>query len=172
MADTKHVHGTAPIEGDGVNYSGIGWFIVILTLTTVFCQLLVWGAFELMDWRVARAEAPRAPLAAEAGRPVIEGGRVVSGTSESPQPALLVDEPTALRAFRTTEGDALSSYAWVDQNAGIVRIPIGRAKDLVIERGLPARPGTVAPDAPRPAAARAPVAPAPAPAAPAATGGH
>ena len=76
MADTKHVHGAAPIEGDGVSYSGIVWFVVILTVTTVACQLIVWGAFELMEWRVDRGDAARAPLAAERARPAIDRGRV------------------------------------------------------------------------------------------------
>jgi hypothetical protein len=33
----------------------------------------------------------------------------------------------------------LQSYGWVDQQAGIVRIPIERAMELLVERGLPAR---------------------------------
>jgi hypothetical protein len=39
------------------------------------------------------------------------------------------------------ERDRLSSYGWVDREAGIVRIPIDRAMDLLAERGLPARAG-------------------------------
>jgi hypothetical protein len=156
MADTKHVHGTAPVESDGVSYSGILWFIIILTLTTLACQALVWGGFKVMEWRVARSETARSPLAAERPQPAIEAGRVVTGTSDSPQPALLVTEPIALREFRATENSALTGYSWVDRNAGTVRIPIDRAKALVIERGLPTRPG---------AASTAPSAPAPAPSA-------
>ena len=170
MADTKHAHGAAPIEGDGVSYSGIVWFVVILTLTTFACQLIVWGAFELMEWRVARADAARAPLAAERARPAIERGRVVTSTPESPQPALLVTEPIALREHRANEASSLSAYGWVDRGAGTVRIPIDRAKTLLLERGLPTRPGaasTAVPTAPPPAT---PAAPAPAPARGA--GGH
>jgi hypothetical protein len=170
MADTKHVHDAAPVEGDGVSYSGIVWFIVILTLTTVACQLIVWGGFEFMEWRVARADAARAPLAAERPQPAIDRGRMVTGTPESPQPALLVEEPIALREHRASETSALSGYSWVDRGAGTVRLPIDRAKTLIVERGLPTRPGA-APAAPAAPAAAAPVAsPAPAPAPGA--GGH
>ena len=163
MADTKHVHTTAPVESDGVSYSGIVWFIVILTATTVFCQVLVWGAFELMEWRVDRADAPRAPLAADRPQPAIEGGRMITGTSESPRPALLVSEPVVLREFRQAEQSVQSSYEWLDRGAGTVRIPIDRAKTLVLERGLPTREGATAaapatqpPPAPTPAAPAAP----------------
>jgi hypothetical protein len=162
MADTKHAHGTAPIESDGVSYSGIVWFVVILTLTTFACQLIVWGGFEFMEWRVARADAARSPLAAERARPAIDRGRVVTSTPESPQPALLVTEPIALRETRASELSSLSSYGWVDRVAGTVRIPIDRAKTLLIERGLPTRPGAAPAAAPAPTPAAASAAPDPA----------
>jgi hypothetical protein len=168
MADTKHAPGVGPVEGDGVSYSGIVWFIVILTATTIACQLIVWAGFEFMEWRVARSDPARPPLAAERAQPAIEGGRIITSTPESPQPALLVNEPTALSAYRAAEAASLSGYAWIDRNAGTVRIPIDRAKTLLLERGLPARPSAT-PAAP---AATAPAPAASAPARPAATGGH
>jgi hypothetical protein len=42
-----------------------------------------------------------------------------------------------LRDLRRTENAALSSYGWVDRKAGVVRIPIDRAIDLVAEKGIP-----------------------------------
>ena len=41
-----------PVEGDGVSYTGIVWFIVILVGTVVFCQVFVWGMFVFMESRV------------------------------------------------------------------------------------------------------------------------
>ena len=38
------------------------------------------------------------------------------------------------------EEQTLNSYGWVDQQAGVVRIPIDRAMDLLAQRGLPTRP--------------------------------
>jgi hypothetical protein len=38
------------------------------------------------------------------------------------------------------EEKTLHSYGWVDQRAGVVRIPIDRAMELVAQRGLPTRP--------------------------------
>ena len=45
------------------------------------------------------------------------------------------------------EEQTLHSYGWVDQPAGVVRIPIDRAMELLAQRGLPTRPqaGTVPP---------------------------
>jgi hypothetical protein len=163
MADTKHVHGTAPVEGDGVSYSGIVWFVVILTATTLACQLIVWGAFEFMEWRVARTDPARAPLAAERARPAIDRGRMVTSTPESPQPALLITEPIALDEHRANEASSLTAYGWVDRGAGRVRIPIDRAKTLLLERGLPTRPGAASVAAQTAAVPAAPATPAPAP---------
>lgn len=141
MSDTNH-HGRSaePVESDGVNYGGIGWFVVILTATVLVSQLVVWGAYEWFAYRVERADAPRAVMADPQTSPAIEGGRLVSGAETSPQPALLVDEPTVRREFSRAQDEAQTTYGWIDQAAGTIRLPIDRAKDLVLERGLPVRP--------------------------------
>jgi len=144
MAHTSHPHSSAPVEGDGISYSAIVWFLVVLTLTTLFCQGLVWGMFELMERRVAASDPPRATLAPPQGSPTIEDGHVASGTIDPPPPSLLVNEPIVLRAFRAAEDKTLGNYAWVDKAAGTVRLPIGRAKELVLERGFPIRPAAAA----------------------------
>jgi hypothetical protein len=145
MADTEPLHVTPPVESDGINYSGIVWFAVILTATTVVCQLLVWGAFELIESRVETTDRGRSPLASAPVNPSIKDGRVLTGSDAARLPAApLVGEPEVLREFRKREDDSLSTYGWVDRASGTVRLPIGRAKDLLIERGLPTRPGAPA----------------------------
>jgi hypothetical protein len=58
----------------------------------------------------------------------------------SPEPRLQVDEVRDLGRLHEHEDSILNSYGWVDQKAGIVRIPIERAMDIVAQRGLPAPP--------------------------------
>jgi hypothetical protein len=134
MADTKH--GAAPpmpVEGDGVSYSGILWFVVILTITTIVCQVLMWGLFAVLRGRESSRDLARSPLAAPQGQ-------------APPGPNLIAilpgvhGEPQNLKEFRDKEHAILTTYGWADQNTGAVRIPIQRAKDLLIERGLPTRP--------------------------------
>ncbi len=85
-------------------------------------------------------------------------------------------ENPALRQLRADEQTRLTRYQWVDQRNGVLRIPLERARELVLAEWESRPQGFVAP-APEPAAA-APVpspaaapslspAPAPAPAAPA-----
>jgi hypothetical protein len=155
MADTSHLHAAPRVESDGISYGAIFWFLVVLTGTTLFCQALVWGMFAWMQHQVAATDPARAVLAAPPAAPSIADGRVESGTLEPPPPSLLVSEPIVLRAFRQQEDQTLSTYGWIDKSAGIVRLPIERAKALVLERGLPARPAAgAAPEAPTPAPAR------------------
>jgi hypothetical protein len=57
-----------------------------------------------------------------------------------PEPRLQVDERRRLMENRAAEQRIVDEYAWVDKGAGVVRIPVERAVELVAERGLPSRP--------------------------------
>ena len=50
-----------------------------------------------------------------------------------------VDERTEINDFRYQQDETLASYGWVDQNGGVVRIPIDRAMELQLQRGFPTR---------------------------------
>ncbi len=57
-----------------------------------------------------------------------------------PLPRLQVNPEQDLKALREQQTAALDTYGWVDRDRGIVHIPIDRAMDLILERGvLPAR---------------------------------
>jgi hypothetical protein len=43
--------------------------------------------------------------------------------------------------LRRHEDEILNSYGWVDQKAGVVRIPIDKAMDLLVQKGLPTKSG-------------------------------
>ena len=55
------------------------------------------------------------------------------------EPRLQVTPATDLQKFHADEDAVLQNYAWIDAKSGIVRIPIERAIELTVERGLPAR---------------------------------
>lgn len=141
MADTK-AHSAAPVEGDGISYSGIVWFVVILTVVTVVCQVLMFVLLRAFQHQPPTVAA--APLAIESGPRQAVTGQVYPemnaiGLTNGPQPKLLVNEFANLAEFRAREHEVLTTYGWVDRNAGVVRIPVDRAKDLLLARGLPVR---------------------------------
>ena len=57
-----------------------------------------------------------------------------------PMPRLQSAPITDLKDMRAAEDQILTGYGWVDQQHGVVRIPIDRAIDLLAQRGVAARP--------------------------------
>jgi len=56
------------------------------------------------------------------------------------EPRLEAEPGTTFDQLTTRQNQELHSYGWVNQNAGIVHIPIERAIDLQLQRGLPVAP--------------------------------
>jgi hypothetical protein len=54
-----------------------------------------------------------------------------------PEPRLEAYPLAARLVLRAQEDEVLTTYGWVDKDRGIARIPIDRAMELVVERGLP-----------------------------------
>jgi hypothetical protein len=52
---------------------------------------------------------------------------------------LQTNAPMDLKKYRDEQAKILSGYGWVDQQAGIVRIPIDRAMELLLQKGYPVR---------------------------------
>ncbi len=74
-----------------------------------------------------------------------------------PQPRLQESPPVDLEAMMREERARIASYGWIDKKAGIARIPVDRAMDILAQKGLPkvaappptpgAPPGTTIPPA-------------------------
>jgi hypothetical protein len=62
-----------------------------------------------------------------------------------PRPRLQVEPHQELVNYCTAQEREVTTYGWVDQPSGVARIPIDRAMDLMIARGLPARAASEAP---------------------------
>lgn len=57
-----------------------------------------------------------------------------------PGPALESDPQAALAAYQARERAKLEGYAWVDRNAGVARIPVSRAMEILVTQGWPTPP--------------------------------
>jgi len=113
-------------ETSDANVRGVFAFAIGLTVATVFIGFGVWVLFQYFAAREARATPRNYPLA-------------VGGSRLPPEPRLQTNPRQDLSDLRAREDQQLTSYGWIDKNAGIVRIPIDRAMQLTVERGLPAR---------------------------------
>jgi hypothetical protein len=56
-----------------------------------------------------------------------------------PEPRLQAHPADELQALRQHEDDVLNHYGWVDQKAGVVRIPVDKAMDIMAQRGFPTK---------------------------------
>ena len=148
MADIKHA-GPELTEGDGISYKGLAVSMIVLAIITLAMYVIIVVFFKFMESRAVAGDTPRAPLAAAPTTPSIEDGRVVGGPASVP--SLLVREPVNLKKFRDEEEHLLTTYGWVDQNNSVVRLPIDRAKELLLQRGFTVRPGAPAGEAKAPA---------------------
>lgn len=64
------------------------------------------------------------------------GGAAMPGRPAAFSPPRLQSDPAgALRIYRRQQEAALGSYAWVDRQRGLVRIPIDRAMAMIVARG-------------------------------------
>jgi hypothetical protein len=115
-------HEVSDINVGGVLLFGGGLFVV----TGIVC-LLVWVLFGYFNNRETIRGAREYPLA------VVQENRL------PPEPRLQTNPREDLRELRAREDEVLTTYGWVDKNAGVVRIPIEEAMKIVVQRGLPTR---------------------------------
>ncbi len=94
---------------------GLGLFVLICVTL-----LVIGGVYRYVSGPQAKLDRPPSPMAAARSLP--------------PEPRLQVDPGQDLKQVRAAEETVLKSYGWVDRKAGIVRIPIDRAMELLVER--------------------------------------
>jgi hypothetical protein len=97
----------------------------------VAIHLLIWLLYVYFGQAAAATYSRQYPLAWSGPPPL------------PPAPVLQVKPREELKQFRADEDAVLGSYAWIDAQAGVVRIPIERAMALVVQRGLPVRAAEV-----------------------------
>ncbi len=115
-------------ETSDINIRGVFAFAAGLAVALVVVSFSVFVLFRYFSSREMHAAAPQYPLAA------------AEDTRIPPAPRLQTNPRRDLELFRRNEDQILTSYGWVDKNAGVVRIPIDDAMKRVVEGGLPARP--------------------------------
>ena len=64
-----------------------------------------------------------------------------------PEPHLQATPAVDLAEHRAREEERLSTYGWIDRDAGVVHVPIERAIELVAREGLPAAKDAAGADA-------------------------
>jgi hypothetical protein len=120
-----------------VNPRSITRAAVVLAGMTVVAALAAAGVFRLLAAHERRLDPPPAPMARH-------------DPDRRPPAPRLQDRPLAdVEALHAEEEAVLGGYGWVDQGAGVARVPIEEALKMYAARAA-ARPATGdAPGAPR-----------------------
>jgi hypothetical protein len=123
--DNHDSHPGVGYELSDLKARNIALFAAALAITIALVLLVSYWLFEFAAVQQAEKEHPPSPLA--------------STREPTPEPRLQVNAPKNLQEMRAAEDALLKNYGWIDQKAGIVRIPVDRAIELLAKRGLPAR---------------------------------
>jgi len=119
-------------EPNTVNIPGVVKFLVWLSVAVIVVALLMWGLLHYFDKRKAQEAPPPSPLAPEVRVPPEPRLQGAPGSVSSPA--------EDIRRFREQEDQMLNSYGWIDQQRGIIRIPIEQAKKMIEQKGALATP--------------------------------
>jgi hypothetical protein len=153
MSNQLHPANPAPnggYERSDIGTRGILYFLAGLAVAGLLAYFVVAALYSYLEKRSEAQQAPVSPLVTNAPADTRHIPPEYKTDSEStdyekylkekfPAPQVETDERGQLSDIRLQEEQRLSTYDYVDKNAGTVRIPIDRAMDLIAQRGLPTR---------------------------------
>jgi hypothetical protein len=125
-AGAGHGHGDAHGDPDPeIPVRALTKIMLVLAVVTVVFAFAVWP----LVWAFFRSqpEPSRAVERIDRSRPA--------------GPLLQVDPAAELEELRRQEQRVLDGYDWVDRSAGIARVPVERALELVLAEGVGAQVG-------------------------------
>ena len=145
MSDEK-IHGHNPdagFEQEDLSPQGVFYFMGGVAVLGVVIYFILIGMYRYLDNSDRTHQPPANPMAATAGMdPQSMSYTQIQEQAQQtfPKPVLEHSEQTQYLDELRKENEVLGSYDWVDQNHGVVRIPIDQAMDLLAQRGLPVVP--------------------------------
>ena len=114
-------------ETRDANVRGVFSFLVFLCALLVATALICWGLFRYLSKRDA-GPVTHSPFAETRQLPL--------------GPMLLVNPREDWLKYHEQQEQSLETYSWENRDAGIVRVPIERAMELLVQKGLPVQSET------------------------------
>ena len=142
--------GNGGYERRDIGVAGVLYFLLGLAVAGLLVYFVVNGIYHYLDKRSEAEQAPRQSAGHERSHGHAAHPRRTTRRAAFPNPKLEEDERGQLNGIRLKEEQTLSTYDYIDKNAGTVRIPIERAMDLIVQRGLPVRAQSAATPAAQP----------------------
>jgi hypothetical protein len=138
--ETNPGHETS-FEREDLSTRGIFAFMIGLAIVGVVIYFIIAGMYSFLD-KYERSQMPTAsPLASSKGAMsrVVTQDYMDQQFKDNGAPMLETNERDQFRDFLINQETRLNTYGWIDEKAGVARIPIERAMELTVGR-LPVRP--------------------------------
>lgn len=123
-AYTQHGVETGQIDRE-IDVKSIVWMGVGLVVTALVVHFLIWGLLRGFDKMDDRRDVPLTPIEAASPQP-----------QDFPEPRLQTNEEQDMRELREEEDRLLGRAGWVNRTAGVVRVPVDVAIDVIARRGV------------------------------------
>jgi hypothetical protein len=148
MSDQNHDDGqseSTAYETRDVRIRPLVMSLVGLSVAIIASYFIVLGVFRLFNARETAKDATADPVA-------VQRATLPPEQRLPPAPRIQADPAGEYEVLRRQEEEILTTYGWVDRQAGTVRIPVDQAMKLVVEQGLPVRqPASASPASGTPA---------------------
>lgn len=125
-------------EHQDLNPQSVYAFLAGLAVACVAVAIVLAGLYRFMDRYDREHQLPQNPLLPASSANTREVPP--DAAKHFPVPRLESNERVEINDFLLGEEDKLATYGWVDQKAGVVRIPIERAMQVIAQQGLPTTP--------------------------------
>ncbi len=118
----RRKHETTDADAKRVLIAGVGFLGIM-----VVGLLLSWAVYHVVKGRTSNPNAPATTF------------EEPNSTNPPPRPWLQASPRDTLLMVLRAEDSVLTSYGWVNKEAGIAHVPIERAIEMVAAKGFPYR---------------------------------
>lgn len=138
---TNHGHSGHEVEfePEDLGSRGVFAFMIGLAVVGIVIYFIIVGMYDFLDKYERSQMSTASPLVTTKGAMsrVVTQADMDRTFKDNGAPMLETSERDQLRGFLMNQEDQLNSYGWVDEKAGVARIPIERAMDLIVQQKLP-----------------------------------
>jgi len=146
MSDEMMNHGHSghetEFEREDLGARGAFAFMIGLAIVGVVIYFIIVGMYSFLDKYERSKMATASPLVTSKGAMsrVVTQDYMDKQFKDNGAPMLETNERGEFRDFLINQENQLNSYGWVDEKDGVAHIPIERAMELTVQRGLPVCP--------------------------------
>jgi hypothetical protein len=142
MMNPGHSGHETEFEREDLGTRGVFAFMIGLAVIGVVIYFIVVSMYSFLDKYERSQMSTASPLMTTKGAMsrVVTQADMDKTFKDNGAPMLETNERGQFRDFLMDQENQLNSYGWVDDKAGVAHIPIERAMELIVQRGLPVVP--------------------------------